>query len=92
MVIFTTPAFWFFLMLVSASVFALRYREPDVARPFRVPGYPATPIVFGLSCAFMVYSSVNFAIANSSWEALWAIAFLTLGVVLSLTNRLSQSP
>ena len=41
MVMFTTPGFWFFLMLVGVSVFVLRRREPAVARPYRVPGYPA---------------------------------------------------
>jgi len=86
MVIFTTPAFWFFLMLVSVSVFVLRYREPNVERPFRVPGYPLTPVLFGLSCAFMVYSSVSYAIEKSSWEAIWSIAFLFLGVAMSLCD------
>ena len=44
MVIFTTPGFWFFLMLVGVSVFVLRYREPATERPYRVPGYPVTPL------------------------------------------------
>ena len=66
MVKFTTPGFWFFLMLVGASVFVLRRREPAVARPYRVPGYPLTPVLFCLSCAFMVYASVAYAVAASA--------------------------
>jgi ethanolamine permease len=28
-----------------ASLFALRRREPELARPFAVPGYPLVPLV-----------------------------------------------
>jgi basic amino acid/polyamine antiporter, APA family len=83
MVKFTTPGFWFFLMLVGASVFVLRWREPAVARPYRVPGYPVTPAVFCLCCAWMVYASLAYAVQNRSWEALWSIAILLVGVAMS---------
>jgi basic amino acid/polyamine antiporter, APA family len=39
-------ASWLFAGLAAAGVFALRRRRPDVARPFRVPGYPLTPALF----------------------------------------------
>ena len=32
--------------IIISSVFALRIREPGLARPFRVPLYPITPLVF----------------------------------------------
>ena len=83
MVKFTTPGFWFFLMLVGVSVFVLRRREPNVERPYRVPGYPLTPLLFSLSSAFMVYSNVAYAVRNGSWEALWSIAILLVGVAMS---------
>jgi amino acid transporter len=89
MVKFTTPGFWFFLMLVGVSLFVLRRREPAVARPFRVPGYPVTPALFCLSCAWMVYASVAYAVEHRSWEALWSIAILLVGVVMSLMGRRS---
>jgi amino acid transporter len=87
MVKFTTPAFWFFLMLVAVSLFVLRRRDKDVTRLFRVPGYPMTPILFGLSSAFMVYSSVAYAVEHGSWEAIWSIAILAIGVGLSLVKK-----
>ena len=86
MVIFTTPGFWIFLGLVGVSVFVLRRRDPTIERPYRVPGYPVTPLLFCLSCSFMVYSSVNFAIENRSWEALWSIAILLAGVAACGVN------
>ncbi len=81
MVNFTAPAFWFFLLLVGASVFVLRIREPYQERPYRTLGYPVTPIVFCLSCGFMVYSSVTYALNNQSKDAIWSIALLALGVL-----------
>jgi APA family basic amino acid/polyamine antiporter len=36
---------WIFYALGALAVMALRRSEPNVARPFRVPGYPVTPIL-----------------------------------------------
>jgi amino acid transporter len=84
MVIFTTPGFWFFLTLVGVSLVVLRIREPAVARPFRVPGYPITPILFTLSSLYMVHAGLDYAWQNRSWEALWSIAILLVGIVVVL--------
>ncbi len=86
MVIFTTPGFWFFLALVGVSLIVLRWREPAVARPYRVPGYPVTPILFSLSSAFMAYAGLDYAVHNRSWEALWSIAILLAGIVVMLAG------
>ena len=59
-----------------------RRREPETERPYRVPGYPVTPIVFCLSSSYMVYASLSYAIQNRSWEAIWSIAILAVGVAL----------
>jgi basic amino acid/polyamine antiporter, APA family len=99
MVKFTTPVFWIFMAMVAVSVFVLRRRDADVERPYRLPGYPLTPIVFCASCSFMVYSSVTYAIENRSWEAIWSILILVAGVAMSLygarappSGRNSHSP
>jgi amino acid transporter len=84
MVKFTTPGFWFFLMLVGGAVFVLRLREPAVDRPCRVPGYPVTPALFCLSCAWLVYASLAHAVEHRSWEALWSMGVLLVGAVMSL--------
>jgi basic amino acid/polyamine antiporter, APA family len=61
MVAYTTPVFWFFFLLATGSLLVLRQREPQVERPFRVPLYPLTPILFIAVCAYMFYSSVKYA-------------------------------
>jgi len=61
MVAYTAPVFWFFMLLVAAAVWRLRRLHPGHARPFRVPLYPLTPLLFALSCAGLVWSSIRYA-------------------------------
>lgn len=49
---------WIFYALGAAAVIALRIKRPDVERPFRVPGYPVTPIMFVLAAAAIVGNTV----------------------------------
>ena len=37
---------WAFYALGAAAIFYYRRSAPDAPRPFRVPGYPWTPLVF----------------------------------------------
>lgn len=49
---------WIFYALGAASVFVLRRRRPDAPRPFRVPGYPITPVLFVLAAAAIVLNTL----------------------------------
>lgn len=60
MIGYTAPVFWFFFLLTGVALFVLRRREPLHARPFRVPLYPLPPLLFCLSSAYMLWSSVNY--------------------------------
>jgi basic amino acid/polyamine antiporter, APA family len=60
MVDYTAPVFWFFFLLSGVSLFVLRRRAAEVPRPFRVPLYPVTPLLFCATCAYMLYSSLAF--------------------------------
>jgi len=51
-------AAWIFYMLAASSVFALRRRRPEAHRPFRVPGYPWTPLAFVASAAAIVVNTI----------------------------------
>lgn len=78
MVNYTTPAFWFFFLLATGSLLVLRHREPHVERPFRVPLYPLTPLLFMAVCGYMLYSSVVY---NGKWS-LVGLGVLAAGVPL----------
>jgi APA family basic amino acid/polyamine antiporter len=48
---------WIFYALGAAAIFHYRRREPDAPRPYRVPGYPWTPIVFVLTAGAIVLNT-----------------------------------
>jgi amino acid transporter len=84
MVDYTAPVFWTFILLAGLALFVLRRREPERPRPFRVPFYPLTPLVFCATCAYLLYSSL----AYTRLGALLGVAVVVAGaVVLLLTSR-----
>ena len=88
MVLYTSPVFWFFLILVGISIFVLRQQDPGRERPFRVPLYPLTPILFCLMCGYMLYSSLVYAASKEANIAGWfGIGVLLLGVPLMFFAR-----
>ena len=85
---YTAPVFWLFFLLVGISLFVLRRRDPGVERPFRVPLYPVLPLLFCLTCAYLLYSSL----AYTGFGALVGVAVLAAGGVLLLYLRPSDPP
>ncbi|HVF64874.1 MAG TPA: amino acid permease, partial [Casimicrobiaceae bacterium] len=84
MVEFTAPVFWTFLFLVGISLFWLRFKDPSVERPFRVPLYPLTPIVFCAACAWLAYNSITYAASKNAVHV--SLLVMAVGVVaLALT-------
>ncbi|MBI5689734.1 MAG: amino acid permease [Verrucomicrobia bacterium] len=57
----TAPVFWMFFLMTGLSLFVLRAKDRGVVRPFAVPLYPLLPLVFCGTCAYMLYSAVNYA-------------------------------
>lgn len=82
MVDYTMPVFWFFFMLVGIGLFVLRYRDRATPRPFKVPFYPVTPILFVATCAYLLYSSVAYAALGS----IIGIVVLAIGALLLLVG------
>jgi APA family basic amino acid/polyamine antiporter len=64
--------------LAVVGVIVLRWREPDLPRPYRTWGYPVTPLLFGGLSAWMVVHAVREKPA-ASWAG---IATLLLAVGL----------
>lgn len=76
MVAYTAPVFWFFLAMAALAVIVLRQREPTRPRPFKVPFYPITPLIFFGAALYMLYSSVRYAGSG----ALVGVAVMLAGV------------
>ena len=49
---------WIFYALAAASVFVYRKRVPDAERPYKVPGYPLTPLIFILAAVALVANTI----------------------------------
>ncbi|MFO0981143.1 MAG: amino acid permease [Planctomycetota bacterium] len=65
----------FAFLLVSLGVIVLRKREPTRERPFRVPGYPVTPLISALACVGLM-----FGLEGSNWLRL--LVWLLIGLVI----------
>jgi amino acid transporter len=74
----TAPVFWLFFLLTGIALFALRFRNPDLPRPFTVPLYPQLPVVYCACCLGMLWASLA-----SAWRdtQLWQMTLLMLGVL-----------
>jgi amino acid transporter len=70
--------FWCFFLLAGLSLFALRIKEPEMSRPFRVPFYPFTPFFFCMTCVYMLRSSVVYVGAG----AFVGLAVLAAGALI----------
>jgi amino acid transporter len=79
----TAPVFWFFFLMTGVSLFVLRVRDRNVERPFRVPFFPITPLVFCATCAWMLVASIEYA----GRLIVLCIPFLLAGIPFGLTRR-----
>jgi APA family basic amino acid/polyamine antiporter len=67
---------WIFYALGAACVFVLRRTQPDAPRPFRVPGYPWTPLLFIVAAVALVGNTI----ATQPVRAAVGIGVVLLGV------------
>jgi amino acid transporter len=82
LVVLSAPVHWFFFMLSGIALFRLRRRGAGAPGAFPVPFYPATPIIFCLTSAFMLYASVTYAWSQRQPEGLWVVAVIVAGLLV----------
>ena len=82
---------WFFYMANAWAVVALRRREPDAPRPFKVPGFPLVPVVFVcFGLVYLVLTLINDVAAYRNAVAAGQPALLNCALGLALV--LSGTP
>ncbi len=74
---------WIFYALAVVSVVVLRRKDPMMARPFRVPGYPVVPLLFAAAALALVVSTL---IATPRESGI-GLAFIGLGVPIYYMQR-----
>lgn len=84
---YTAAVFWFFFLLTGISLFVLRWKDRDLARPYSVVAYPLIPLLFCLSSAYMLYGSLSYAPVESLWGGAIVLSGLPLYWFSSRTAR-----
>ena len=65
------------------GVYVLRWRQPGLTRPYRVPGYPLTPLIYLSITAW----TLVFVLINKPQEALAGLGLILAGGVFYLLSR-----
>ena len=81
-ILYTAAAVYTFYLATSISVILLRRKEPRIERPYRVTAYPLPTLVFSAVCAWLIYSSVSYAIAYKPVGLCISLGVFLLGIVL----------
>lgn len=67
---------WIFYAATVAGVIVLRFKRPDLERPYRVPLYPWVPLLFVLASAGMIINNIF----EDWYHSLIGIAFVLSGL------------
>ena len=95
MVEYTAPVFWLFFLLTGIGLFVLRVRDSDTVRPFKVPLYPVLPLIFMLSCGYMLWASLSYVSSQAmgGFNAAWiGVAVLLSGGLVLAIFSMGQVP
>lgn len=77
-----------FGMLAISAVYVLRWRRPDLARPFMTPGYPVTPAIFLIGTGLLTLAGFWMRPVVSAW----ALASILAGVPIFYLCRFRPGP
>lgn len=68
-------ASWILYGMTAASVVVLRWKRPELVRPYRTVGYPVLPVLFVLGAGCVVF----FTLRQSPRESILGLALILLG-------------
>jgi amino acid transporter len=80
--LYMAPVVYAFYLGTNLAVVVLRFKEPQVERPYRVLGYPLTPAVFCLVCLFLIHNTLTYAWNVKRNSLIVLVSVVTLGFVL----------
>jgi basic amino acid/polyamine antiporter, APA family len=65
-----------FSAFTIGSVMVLRWKRPELKRPYKLWGYPVVPIAFIVANFWIVWGSL----VEKPWESLWGVFIVGLGI------------
>jgi APA family basic amino acid/polyamine antiporter len=74
---------WLFYALTASTIFIFRRRDPEVARPYSIWGYPVLPALFILAAAILLV----FSFADQPRNSLVGTGIILLGIPLHYLLR-----
>jgi basic amino acid/polyamine antiporter, APA family len=78
---------WIFYGLAAASIFVYRKRTPSADLPYKVPGYPWTPLLFIVAAGVLVANTAVSQISDRPLRMAFALGIILLGVPAYLVWR-----
>jgi APA family basic amino acid/polyamine antiporter len=79
-------AAWLFYGLGAYGVFILRKKMPDAARPYKVWGYPYTPILFVIFSAVFLLNTI----ISDTQNAMMGVLLILLGLPIYFYKKIRQ--
>ncbi|MEC7746419.1 MAG: amino acid permease [Candidatus Neomarinimicrobiota bacterium] len=73
-------------VLTVVSLFVLRFREPDLERPYLVWGYPLTPLIFLVVNAWILF----YTFRERPLESLVGVGIIIFSISIYYISRLNQ--
>jgi basic amino acid/polyamine antiporter, APA family len=67
---------WILYLMTTLSVIVLRFKRPDLARPYRVLGYPVVPVLFVLVALSLLVSTLQ----TRPRESFMGLGMMGLGI------------
>lgn len=71
---------WIFYGLSAATIFVYRRRLPDADRPYKVPGYPWTPLLFIAAAFVLVVNTLINNLRDAPLKTGLAVSMILLGL------------
>lgn len=66
--------------IVSVGVIVMRYKEPDIERPFKTPGFPVIPILGAAGCLYLMYGLPGITwLRLAAWLAIGLLIYFVYG-------------
>lgn len=75
-VVYASVGLSLFSILSMSSIYILRWRRPDLPRPFRTPGYPLTPAVYLVLTSLLTWAAFD----RKQTESTYALFSILAGV------------
>ena len=83
---------WIFYGLSAATIFIYRKRLPDTERPYKVPGYPCTPLLFIGAALVLVINTLINNLREAPGKTALALGIMVLGIPVYFIWRARNTP